>query len=67
MNNQITKNHLLDSTLANNLIALINENNLPFNVEAGKSINGDINVSIKYGKEDEELLNSTLNDAINAL
>lgn len=67
MNNQITKKFVLDSTLTNNLIALINEKNLHFNIEAGKSINGDINVSIKYYKEDEELLNSTLNDVINAL
>lgn len=58
----------MDINLSNNLIALVHEQDLPFDIEIGEVVEGSgINVAIAYEVEDELLLSETMNEVINAM
>lgn len=58
----------MDLNLSNNLIALVHEKDLPFDIEIGEAVEGSsINVAIAYEAEDELLLSETMNEVINAM
>jgi hypothetical protein len=61
-----TEKYTLDSTFANNLIALVHDEELPFEIELGNKVEDGINVAITYEPENRELLNKTMCDIINS-
>lgn len=62
-----TEKYILDCTLANNLIALVHEKELPFEIDLGNKVEHGINVAITYEPENRSLLNDTMCDIINSM
>jgi hypothetical protein len=62
-----TEKYTLDCTFANNLIALVHEKELPFDIELGNKVEDGINVAITYEPENRDLLNDTMCDIINSM
>lgn len=62
-----TEKYTLDCTFANNLIALVHEKELPFEIELGNKAKDGINVAITYEPENRDLLNDTMCDIINSM
>ncbi|WP_321519980.1 hypothetical protein [uncultured Bacteroides sp.] len=61
-----TEKYTLDYTFANDLIALVHDKGLPFEIELGDKVEDGINVAITYEPENRELLNNTMCDIINS-
>ncbi|WP_321424892.1 hypothetical protein [uncultured Bacteroides sp.] len=61
-----TEKYTLDCTFTNNLIALVHDEGLPFEIEIGDKVEDGINVAITYEPENRELLNTTMCDIINS-